>query len=90
MDDQKFQDLILESLEKLTQVNMDIKQNLNELNQRIETIETNIIHIENNLDQKLSALINAQETQIDISQRLLDVLSRSEGKNESAPKGLFS
>lgn len=90
MENDKLQDLVLEALEKLVQNNNEIRQTTNKLNQRIDGIESAIIRIENDLSEKLRALLDTQQVQIQINQRILDALTQSEGKEETPSKGLFS
>jgi hypothetical protein len=90
MDHEQFQELILASLERLSRDNMEIRQNSNELNQRIEVLASTVARIENDLAEKLSAVINALEAQLEVGQRILDALARDEKQEEPSSKGLFS
>jgi hypothetical protein len=90
METDKFQELVSEVLERLAQENTEIRQTTNQLSERIDNIESILLRIDNNLEQKFQALLEAQQVQIEINQRICDGLSQN-GKKEDAPsKGLFS
>ena len=67
---------------RLTQDNTEIKQNIQEINQRLEKVESSVIRIENDHGDKLQALFDAREAQIDVNERIFDSLNRIEGKVE--------
>jgi hypothetical protein len=90
MEQEQFQSLILEALERITQENTEVRQLSGQLNQRIDNIESALLRIENDLYDKLRALLEAEQVQIEINQRILDVLTRNETKDETPSKGLFS
>lgn len=73
MESEKFQELVLDHLVKLSQDNTDIKQ-------RLEKVESAVIRIENEHGDKLQALFDAHEAQIDVNERVFDALNRIEGK----------
>lgn len=73
MDNEKFQELVLDRLVKLTQDNTEIKAGL-------EKVESAVIRIENDHGDKLQALFDAREAQIDVNERIFDALNRIEGK----------
>ena len=80
MENEKFQELVLEHLAKLTQDNTEIKQDIQEVNQHLETAESSIILIENDHGEKIQALFDAREVQFDANERIFDALNRIEGK----------
>jgi hypothetical protein len=94
MENDKFQELVLNHLVRLTQDNTGIKQNIagieknvtgigqdiHTINQRLEKVETAVIRIENDHGEKLKALFDAREAQIDVNERIFDALNRIEGK----------
>ena len=115
MENERFQDLVLEHLAKLTQENTDIKQDISqikqdnsllkqdvsslkqsnaeikqdvsslkqsndEMKQDIQQVKGSLIRIENEHGEKLRALFDAREVQMDINERILDTLHRIEGK----------
>jgi hypothetical protein len=90
MDNEKFQERLLEVLESLKLESTEIRQTTNQLYQRIDNIESAILRMENNLDQRLQALLKAQQAQIEISQRICDALNQNGEKEETSSKGLFS
>ena len=90
MEPDRFQELLLDILESLKQENIEIRQTTNQLCQRIDNIESAILRIENNIDQRLQAILEAQQVQIEISQRICDALNQSGEKEEASSKGLFS
>ena len=73
VENEKFQELVLDHLVKLSQDNTDIKQ-------RLEKVESAVIRIENDHGDKLQALFDAREAQIDVNERIFDALNRIEGK----------
>jgi len=73
MENEKFQELVLDHLVRLTQDNTEIKD-------RLEKVETAVIRIENDHGDKLQALFDAREAQIDVNERILGALNRIEGK----------
>jgi dynactin complex subunit len=80
MENDKFQELALDHLVRLTQDNTEIKQNIQEINQRLEKVELAVIRIENDHGDKLQALFDAREAQVDVNERIFDALNRIEGK----------
>lgn len=90
MENERFQELLLEILEGLKQENTEIRQTTNQLYQRIDNIETAVLRIETNLDQRLQAILEAQQIQIEIGQRICDALNRKGEKEETVSKGLYS
>ncbi len=90
MENERFQELLLEILEGLKQENSEIRQTTNQLYQRIDNIETAVLRIETNLDQRLQALLEAQQIQIEIGQRICDALNQKGEKEETVSKGLYS
>ncbi|HBE78840.1 MAG TPA: hypothetical protein DDW65_13845 [Firmicutes bacterium] len=88
--EQQFQSLILEALERITQENTEVRQLSGQLNQRIDNIESVILRIENDVNDKLRALLETAQVQIEINQRILDALTKNEAKDETPSKGLFS
>lgn len=73
VENEKFQELVLDHLVKLSQDNTEIKQ-------RLEKVESAVIRIENDHGGKLQALFDAREAQIDVNERIFDALNRIEGK----------
>ncbi|HEX3047279.1 MAG TPA: hypothetical protein VHY08_21170 [Bacillota bacterium] len=73
MENEKFQELVLDHLVRLTQDNTEIKN-------RLEKVEAAVIRIENDHGDKLQALFDAREVQIDVNERISDALNRIEGK----------
>ncbi len=90
MENERFQELLLEILEGLKRENTEIRQTTNQLYQRIDNIETAVLRIETNLDQRLQAILEAQQIQIEISQRICDALNQKGEKEETVSKGLYS
>ena len=90
MENERFQELLLEILEGLKQESSEIRQTTNQLFQRIDNIETAVLRIETNLDQRLQAILEAQQIQIEIGQRICDALNQKGEKEEGASRGLFS
>lgn len=90
MENERFQELLLEILEGLKQENSEIRQTTNQLYQRIDNIETAVLRIETNLDQRLQAILEAQQIQIEIGQRICDALNQKGEKEETVSKGLYS
>lgn len=87
MENERFQDLVLEHLAKLTQDitelkqdNAGIKQDITELKQDNARIKESVIRIENDHGEKLKGLFDAREVQIDVNERICDALNRIEGK----------
>jgi hypothetical protein len=73
MENEKFQELVLDHLVRLTQDNTEIKG-------RLERVEAAVIRIENDHGDKLQALFDARQAQIDVNERIFDALNRIEGK----------
>ena len=73
MENEKFQQLVLDHLVRLTQDNTVIKE-------RLEKVESAVIRIENDHGDKLQALFDAREAQIDVNERIFEALKRIEGK----------
>jgi cell division septum initiation protein DivIVA len=84
LENDKFQDLVLNHLAKLTQDNTELKQELNgfkqEVGERFDKIESAVIRIENEQGEKIKALFDVREVQLDVNDRILDTLNRMEGK----------
>lgn len=80
VENEKFQELVLEHLVKLSQDNTEIKQNIQTIDERLEKVESAVIRIENDHGDKLQALFDAREAQIDVNERIFDALNRIEGK----------
>jgi septation ring formation regulator EzrA len=119
MENEKFQNLVLEHLVRLTQDLTEFKIETNnhfntidshfgevdlrldkvdsrfsemdsrfdkvdsrfsEMDSRLERIEVSVIRIENDHGEKLRALFDAREVQMDINERICDTLNRIEGK----------
>lgn len=78
--EEKFQELVLDHLVKLSQDNTEIKQNIRTIDERLEKVESAVIRIENDHGDKLQALFDAREAQIDVNERVFDALNRIEGK----------
>ncbi len=80
MENEKFQELVLDHLVKLSQANTEIKQNIQTIDERLGKVESAVIRIENDHGDKLQALFDAREAQIDVNERIFDALNRIEGK----------
>lgn len=84
MENEKFQNVVLEHLVRLTQDLTEFKTETNsqfkDLNARLERVEASVIRIENDHGEKLRALFDAREVQMDVNERLCDSLNRLEGK----------
>ena len=90
MENEKFQELISEVLERLRLENTEIRQTTNQINQRLDSMESIFLRIENNLEQRFQALLEAQQVQIEINQRILNALRQKEENEDPSSKGLFS
>lgn len=90
MENEKFQELISEVLERLRLENTEIRQTTNQINQRLDSMESIFLRIENNLEQRFQALLEAQQVQIEINQRILNALRQKEENEDTNSKGLFS
>ena len=80
MENEKFQELVLEHLAKLTQESTETKQDIQQMSQRLEHVESAVIRIENDHGDKLKALFDAREAQLDVNQQIFDALNRIEEK----------
>ena len=94
MENDKFQNLVLEHLANLTQEITELKQDnsvikheITELKQDnsvikydLTHIKESVIRIENDHGEKLKALFDAREVQIDVNERICETLNRIEGK----------
>ena len=90
MENEKCQELISEVLERLRLENTEIRQTTNQINQRLDSMESIFLRIENNLEQRFQALLEAQQVQIEINQRILNALRQKEENEDPSSKGLFS
>lgn len=80
MENEKFQELALDHLDRLTQDNAGITQNMQTFKEQLGKVESAVIRIENDHGAKLQALFDAREAQNDINQRIFETLDRIEGK----------
>ena len=80
MDNEKFQDLVLEHLARLTQDNTEIKMNIQKISQRLDQVEGAVIRIENDHGEKIKALFDAQEVMMEKMERFSESQTRMEDK----------
>ncbi|MCL6614370.1 MAG: hypothetical protein K6U03_07135 [Firmicutes bacterium] len=80
MENEKFQELVLDHLVRLTQNDTGIRQDIQEIKQRLEKVEAAVLRIENDHGEKLQALFDAREAQLEVNERIFDALNRIEGK----------
>jgi transcriptional regulator with XRE-family HTH domain len=73
MENDKFQDLVLNHLAKLTQEITELKSNVDEVRQ-------SQVRTENDQGEKVKALFDAREVQLDVNDRIIATLTRMEGK----------
>ena len=58
----------------------EMDSRFNDLNSRMERVESSLVRIENDHGEKLRALFDAREVQLDVNERIFDTLNRLEGK----------
>lgn len=84
MENEKFQDLVLEQLARLTQEITEIKQGQRELTTKVDGLDAQIskleTKIENEVIDKIKALYDAREVQSDVNERIISTLGRIETK----------
>lgn len=84
MENEKFQDLVLEQLARLTQEITEIKQGQRELTIKVDGLDAQIskleTKIENEVIDKIKALYDAREVQSDVNERIISTLGRIETK----------
>ena len=77
MEKEKFQDLVLGHLVRLTQ---DLAQTKNEINERLDRVESAVVRIENEHGAKIDALFDAREVQLDFNREQVEFNQRIEKK----------
>jgi len=84
VENEKFQDLVLEQLARLTQEITEIKQGQRELTTKVDGLDAQIskleTKIENEVIDKIKALYDAREVQSDVNERIISTLGRIETK----------
>lgn len=80
MENEKFQNLVTETLAKMTQDMTEMKTDVSALKADANQVETAVVRIENDLGEKIRALFNARKVQLDANNRIIESLSRIEAK----------
>lgn len=58
----------------------NLDNQVGDVKDRLETLETTVLRMENDHGEKLQALIDAREVQLDVNERIIGALNRIEGK----------
>ncbi|TCL74186.1 hypothetical protein EDC14_1004124 [Hydrogenispora ethanolica] len=80
MENEKFQNLVIETLAKMTQDMTEMKADISSLKTDVDQFKTADVRIENDLGEKVRALFDAREVQLDVNDRIIESLSRIESK----------
>lgn len=80
MPSDKFEKSVLDHLIELTRNHAEIKERLSGVESRLDSVEVIVVRIENDHGDKLRALFDARETQIDVNERMFKALNRIEEK----------
>lgn len=80
MENEKFQNLMLEHMAMLTQNITELKQDNIEIIQELNQVKESLIRIENDHGAKINALFDAREVQLDFNRRREEFNLRIEKK----------
>jgi len=69
MENEKFQELVLEHMARLTQDITELKQNDIEVKRELQQVKESVIRIENDHGAKINALFDAREVQLDFNRK---------------------
>jgi GTP1/Obg family GTP-binding protein len=80
MENDKFQNAVLEHLAHLTQEITEMKIDISQVKTDIDQVKTAVVRIENEQGEKIRALFDAREAQNDVNGRIFETMSRIEDK----------